>query len=237
MTMSQQDICSYKYVEELEFGVCCLSCGLLRSFMSETPSAISTPRITFSDAEYEHTHLNPELDEIRLVTIHSGRESDPIQCSIMTVGLASATEYAAVSYTWATEDGDASKSRSILVRDGASITTSRYLRVTANCEEALRQLRPLYKDYVVWINSVSIDQSRISERNQQVKMMDRIYKRAFRVDICIQAPGQDFHGALSLLAHDTVILDYPHGAARDLATELDYIQIKRLFDLRYFSRA
>ncbi|KAL4730829.1 hypothetical protein ACLX1H_002871 [Fusarium chlamydosporum] len=85
-------------------------------------------------------------------------------------------KYEALSYTWATEDGDATLSRSIYC-DGAII------KVSQNCERALRKLRLRARERVLWIDAICIDQSNYDERSKQVALMDLIYLRAKQVVI------------------------------------------------------
>ncbi|CEF85911.1 hypothetical protein FGSG_04802 [Fusarium graminearum PH-1] len=84
--------------------------------------------------------------------------------------------FEALSYTWATEDGDATLSHSIYC-EGAVI------KVSKNCKNALQKLRSKNKERELWIDAVCIDQSNHEERGRQVAMMDLIYLRAKRVVI------------------------------------------------------
>jgi hypothetical protein len=255
----ESEVCSHKYLEELEIGLCCLSCGAVRNFVSETPdtSAAST---TLSDEEYKYTPLRP--DQIRLIVLHPGAELDPISCQIITIQLQSADpyRYEAVSYTWATEDGDARKAKNIQVYDEKG-NERKYIKVTTNCENALRQLRRhrtksnRLDQYLLWVDSICINQDRISERNHQVSIMDQIYMNAVQVDVCINAHGQDYRGAMKLLDHDAVVKQDFSDPGVDLLrfrksvekyfpdkdqprNDLHpcFMQLASLFSRRYFSR-
>jgi hypothetical protein len=201
------EACTHKYLEELEIGLCCLSCGALRNFIPDTPDTQTPPSTTLNE-EYQYKPLNPDLNEIRLIDLLPGGEHEPIACTIIIAELES-VDYSAVSYTWATEDGDASRTKSIQVYTDEDWEEGRYIKVTANCENALRQLRSKRSErttrIMIWIDSICINQERIIERNQQVSIMDRIYKNAEHVDICIQASGQDYQGAMELLSHSITI--------------------------------
>jgi hypothetical protein len=256
----ESNTCPHKYLEELEIGLCCLSCGALRNFIPETPDTPTTSSIN-SNKEYEYPLLNPDLNEIRLIELLPGEELEPISCRITAVELGS-IDFSAVSYTWATEDGDASKTKSIQVYTNEEWKEKRYIKVTANCENALRQLRHERTENsarmtypMIWIDSICINQERISERNQQVSIMDRIYKSAVHVDICIQASGQDYRGAMELLNHSINIgQDFLVSAMDSLANSKSFkqyasdkdqiehelhlrlMQLSNLFSLRYFGR-
>jgi hypothetical protein len=256
----ESEACNHKYLEELEIGLCCLSCGALRNFVPKASDTAPTSN-TESDEKYQYMLLRP--DEIRLVELLPDSEDHPISCRIVTNQLQAAADYQyeAISYTWATEDGDASRSQSIQVYHEIG-KDRKYLRVTRNCENALRQLRCHRSErnvpgaYMVWIDSVCINQERINERNQQVSMMDQIYKNAVRVNVCIHAQGQDYRGAMKLLDYYRMVdSQYSPNRESDLFKytkaiekyfpdknqarhELhpSYIQLARLFSLRYFSR-
>lgn len=58
--------------------------------------------------EFEHTPLSPDpqLDEIRVLVLHSGKPGDTIQCSFNTVSLSDGDNkvlYEALSYYWGTD--------------------------------------------------------------------------------------------------------------------------------------
>lgn len=61
--------------------------------------------------------------------------------------------------------------------------------VTQNCEAALRQLRNKSRNIRIWIDALCINQQNISERNQQVRMMEEIYQKAKHVRIWLNTPA------------------------------------------------
>jgi len=61
--------------------------------------------------------------------------------------------------------------------------------VTQNCEAALRQLRKKSRSIRIWIDALCINQQNISERNQQVRMMEEIYRKAKHVRIWLNTPA------------------------------------------------
>ena len=85
---------------------------------------------------YKHTKLDHDLGQknIRLINLFYGQYDDPIQCSIHHVALEDKPHYEAVSYTWGDEAGDSTLSSTIYCLQTA-------LRVTKNCERALRRIR------------------------------------------------------------------------------------------------
>jgi hypothetical protein len=220
-----------------EGGVCCLSCGTVRNSKFTTNANTSGQATTHRDDEYQYIPLKRYPREIRLVVLLPGRWSDAVCCRIITVELQSLPHYTAASYTWATEDGDATKLQTIVVYTGVDFQKQSTIRVTTNCFNTLRQLRLAKQTRNVWIDAISIDQSRIRERNHQVGMMDKIYRDAATVEICIHAQDQDYHGALGLLVPaNLTILDLERLPKAEFQQHAHLLQLKSLFGLRYFSR-
>ena len=108
-------------------------------------------------------------EQFRTLELYKGRSKDGVKCSTRTVSFQSvpAPEYETVSYCW----GDAKK-RAFIEVDGTQ------LDVPASSEAVLRRLRLKYRNRVVWIDAVCINQGDIAERGQQVAMMGDIYRRS-----------------------------------------------------------
>jgi hypothetical protein len=75
-----------------------------------------------------------------------------------------------LSYTW-----DAQKPCKPFICDGYT------LLITPNCELALLRLRRKSTYRLLWIDSISIDQSSTEERNEQVSIMAEIYRLSMTV--------------------------------------------------------
>ncbi|KAL7930729.1 heterokaryon incompatibility domain-containing protein [Trichoderma chlorosporum] len=124
-----------------------------------------------SGADYQYDALKGGAS-IRLLYLHPGSFQElPIKVSLQEVSIDDSPNFGALSYTWATEDGATSLSRELLC-DGAS------LRVTENCEAALKRLRRPKDDQVLWVDAICIDQSNIEERSLQIGLMRQIYSHA-----------------------------------------------------------
>ncbi|OSS43607.1 hypothetical protein B5807_11719 [Epicoccum nigrum] len=150
---------------------CCLACGEA-IFETRQPRLEPAQSSSGDLTEYEHDPLHIGLgQEIRLVILLPGESSDPIRCEIIHV-LLGGTEFDAVSYTWATEKGDDSKSKVIQIGCGQS------MQVTVNCEHALRQLRDQHTERHLWIDAICINQEDVNERSHQVGIMDQIFSTA-----------------------------------------------------------
>jgi hypothetical protein len=179
--------------------VCCLSCGEIvdsshaptQIVISLPSTAIETPR---TDARYVYNDLQLATRlEIRIVSLLPGSWAKPIQCLITVEDLYEIPEpYEAVSYTWATEDGDDS-------RTGKVYCDNTVISVTKNCEAVLRRLRQFRGSRRLWVDSICINQSRLRERNHQVGLMDQIYLKASNVCICIEDPAQDYSECIDWL--------------------------------------
>jgi hypothetical protein len=95
-------------------------------------------------------------------------------CDIIHVNLMDKPAYEAVSYTWATADGDVSLSKHITCR-------GKKIAITTNCESVLRSLRLPSRNRKIWVDAICIDQRNTPERNHQVKIMATIYTNASQV--------------------------------------------------------
>ena len=127
-----------------------------------------------SRREARNAYKYQPLDEgtIRLLKLLPGREVDELACSLVTVPLDGCPNYEAVSYCW----GDPEPPAYVRCEHD-------YVRITTNLASGLRQLRYLNEPRLLWADQVCINQEDIPERSAQVNIMDRIFKRAFRVAI------------------------------------------------------
>jgi len=125
-------------------------------------------------SSYQYTPLH-HPDSIRLLAIYPGEFASPIQISLVEVRSRENPQYEALSYTWATEDGDCSRSSQIRCDDG------KILLVTKNCELALRYLRKQDLPRTLWVDAISINQEDTKERGHQVGVMRDIYANATEV--------------------------------------------------------
>ncbi|CAN9300837.1 unnamed protein product [Alternaria alternata] len=130
---------------------------------------------------FRYRPLDPsEGEEIRLLCLYPGEFHEPIRCDLLHANLDDDIEYEALSYTWASEDGDASLSQRISCAYFGEEQVSD-LPVTSSCASALRRLRLISQERMLWVDALAIDQSNLQERNQQVAIMARIYSGASQV--------------------------------------------------------
>jgi len=138
--------CKHPDIRKFDGLRCCLACG---ETVFEASASVSPAKNVDNSGHYKYTRLNYELGlEIRLVVLLPGAQADPICCEIIHVNLDDDPDYDAVSYTWATETGDISLSKTVRCVNGG------VMAVTANCEAALRQLRQHALRRRLWIDAI-----------------------------------------------------------------------------------
>ncbi|ETS77422.1 hypothetical protein PFICI_11296 [Pestalotiopsis fici W106-1] len=182
----------------------CMGCGSTDTKLSPAPSPI-TPIPALPP-------IRRDRKEVRLLRLPAGSFADEIRCHVVVGDLSFNTEYIALSYTWADDNGDDTKHGSILV-DG------RPFPVTKNCEFALRRARSEIHTIVIWVDAICIDQDNDEERGHQVKLMPQIYSRAQSVLIYVgESTKRNVCDIESLKAFDI------------------RVTLEQLFSRRYFSR-
>ena len=209
--------CRHPDIRRFDEVRCCLACG---EAVFESLSSAATDQI--AGTPYQYRRLNYTLgQEIRLIELLPGLPSEDIRCNIIHVNLDDDPKFEAVSYTWATEDGDDTFSKTIYTSSNTTMS------VTANCMSALRQLRKMSDVRRLWVDAVCIDQTNPSERNHQVAMMTQIYTQAVNVRICIEDTRQSpDYGPLFKWLQDP----------SNSGTEPVFPSLGHLISLRYFQR-
>ena len=139
-------LCKHPDIRKFDGIRCCLSCG---EAVFETSSPTAHIHTSDATASYQYTKLNYKLGrEIRLVLILPGSSEDALRCEIVHVNLDDDPVYDAVSYTWATEGGDASPCMTVRCEAGG------FIPVTANCYAVLLQLRRSGGTRRLWIDAI-----------------------------------------------------------------------------------
>lgn len=131
--------------------------------------------------------------EIRLVTIRKGEWTDKIYCNLHHSPLANKAEYKALSYAW----GSPRLTQPIFVNGHKH-------HVTVNLENALRRLRQLGEDLILWVDAICINQSNNRERTEQVNLMHDIFSFAEEVIVYL---GEVVHDN-SLESHTKRSINY-----------------------------
>jgi hypothetical protein len=199
---------------------CCLSCG-------EPVKEHDEPLHENSwSTRYQYNPLDYDLgQEIRLIEILPGKRFDELQCRIKHVNLVTASAFEAVSYTWADLSGDASLSCTIFC-------SGKQIPITKNCEAVLRRIRRPNRDKIVWFDAISIDQSNITERNHQVRLMAAIYSSASQVLACVDPNRKHSYALMEWLEW----LDNSSSSDSDLGAPCPSKVSVSLLRLPYFER-
>lgn len=135
------------------------------------------------DAVFQHEPL-PDKSWIRLVNVHPDLESGDIACTLQPFDGRSCPEYVALSYLW----GDPTPKHTIRVNGLPQ-------KIHENLWSFFhRAWQDEMTDYF-WIDSICLDQSNHSERNEQVQRMGDIYSQAHHV---LSWMGEDSRGAAAL---------------------------------------
>ncbi len=146
-----------------------------------------------SVVSYEYQPL-VESDAIRLLELQPSRDLDAqVECSLISTTLSACDEdlvqhYTALSYVW----GDANVEKKILVEGNA-------FSITTNLDTALRNMRDAKRKRFVWADAICINQSDVTEKNQQVTQMGKIYQDARHTIIFLGESTPDSHLVMEAL--------------------------------------
>ncbi|KAK1759091.1 heterokaryon incompatibility protein-domain-containing protein [Echria macrotheca] len=146
----------------------------------------------------------PTPTSIRLLDLHPGQGTDPLECSLSVVDLDDHPSYTALSYSWKRDinwlsikemNNFSPADLFFRHRSPAEVLANRNetpnpilcnsncrLDIYPNLYDALIQLRKT-RPGLYWIDAVCINQTDLQERAQQVQMMGRIYQAAKLVTI------------------------------------------------------
>lgn len=130
-------------------------------------------------------------DAIRLLILQPGEPGSDVYCSLVHTALWQCHEdiflhYTALSYVW----GDATQKRTIFVNKSP-------FDVTHNLFDALHDLRDAQNNLRLWADAISINQSDIAEREQQVGLMRQIYSFAEFTVIYLGKSNEEIDVALN----------------------------------------
>ncbi|KAF9893477.1 hypothetical protein FE257_010789 [Aspergillus nanangensis] len=123
------------------------------------------------DSWFSYDTLKDPEAMIRVLTVLPGEEFEDVHCRLESANLHQA-EYEAICYTW----GNGTRLNPIAC-NGTRIN------ITRNLKKALHDLRYMDRPRVLWVDAICINQSNISEKESQVKIMGDIYHHAKRTII------------------------------------------------------
>ena len=163
-------------------------------------------------SDYQYTHLNKDLKEIRLLTLHGGDFEADIETSIRTVSLYpdDTPAYEALSYVWGSPE------TAIQIKVGLQ-----NLAITKNLAKALPYLRYKDKPRELWIDAICVDQTNLRERSSQVKRMADLYRLAGRVVVWLGPKKEDSDYGLRLLEElsSKITVDWTHFTVKPRSNE------------------
>lgn len=178
-----------------------------------------------NSTEYAYTPITT-LHSIRLLELHPATsESSPLEVSLREFSLDACPQFGALSYTWATEDGDSSLSKRLRCR-GA------FIRTTANCEAALVRLRRKHEVHALWVDAVCIDQSNDEEKSLQIALMRHIYSQATWVGLWVGEASSLSDMGMAFLHDFAVEIAERSNSGQDVREGLlyqEFIQDRRAF--------
>ncbi|CVK98685.1 related to heterokaryon incompatibility protein het-6 [Fusarium mangiferae] len=176
----------------------------------------------------------PKGSWIRLLELSPGSRLDTLSGRIFQVSWEQETcpLYLALSYTWADDRGDASPSNLIFLDKEQKV-----MRITRNCDRALRSLRQEYHSVLLWVDSICINQLSPSERSHQVGLMKTIYSKATAVHAYVgeMECGDDSTGTEAMdLLHDIQVNGICDVLSRRKTSTIS--SLNKFFGRPYFAR-
>lgn len=142
---------------------------------------------------FAHDPIDLSQPAIRLARLFGGYYTDSVCCEIFEafLDLSEIIPYKALSYVW----GDESEKKEICINEKRAF-------VTSNLFKALKSLRQMDEDIILWVDAMCIDQGNHKEKGHQVSQMRLVYERAEEVIIWLGESDADidilFDGASKL---------------------------------------
>jgi hypothetical protein len=134
---------------------------------------------------YSNIPLAANSEDCRLLHLLPASFETEIQVEMRVMNLEDwkVEQYGCLSYVW----GDMSVTKSILVNN-------HQVQVTTNLHDALQHVRKRDELVKIWVDAICINQSDVMEKNYQVYLMEKIYKRCALVYIWLGR--QEVNGAV-----------------------------------------
>ena len=201
----------------------------------------------FEETEPLYTSLDSSLKEVRLLTVYPSEDSGAIiRSRLHKVQLANdpKPEYETISYVW----GDPTPKEWILI-------DSCRIQIPTSSDAVLRAIRHHSQPRTIWLDAVCIDQTNVREREQQVTLMEDVYRNTQNGIIYLGEGDQDLYLAKSQIdalmeeiMEDTdnltnltgtrlgVGADYSSLAQTGLRGHYDFRLVQKFYLLPWFSR-
>jgi hypothetical protein len=205
----------------------------------------------FRRTRYKYTPLNE--GEIRLLSIHPGKDDAPIECTIAVRNLSEVKKkYQALSYTWGAAPADPAENQITLYdaqprffTEVAKMTKAKgksagkVFLVHDNLYSALLGLRRENRRLDMWIDAICMNQMPTeegkTERNLQVRRMAEVYNSAFNVCIWLGSAMDETNMAMDF-AKDVVRLENFDDMINDENSWRKWLAFTHLMKFEWFSR-
>lgn len=179
--------------------------------------------------------------EIGLVVLQPAKWKSSIKCHLIKKCLYEDPDYQALSYFWS----DPNALRPISLQ-------GRIVQLSRSLEATLRHLCYEDREWTLWIDALSINQSDVIEKTQQVRQMHLIYARTHHLIFWITERSEDSDIAMQAMRRigreqeggDTWNLDIAHSSsmvkealtAGDSFDPKPWVTLNRLFRRPWFER-
>ena len=193
------------------FRLCIISL-VHSSIAASQPQRSTGSLLLFSDSEtnltkFAYAPLDPEVQSIRVVRVQSGPHGSPLQLQHRSQPLTS-HGHNCLSYTW----GSPGPATMISI-------DRRGFMVGWNLYQLLLRARQMGIEDWLWIDAISIDQTNVTERSEQVQVMHQIYRDAREVIIYPEdIPNYSYPVDRDLCGSDLSSLDHYFQRTADLET-------------------
>ncbi len=185
-----------------------------------------------------------EGEKTRLMVLEPGEPDDELRCHLKHICSLQDHDYEALSYVW----GETSP-KHLIQCSGTNI------QITANLEDALRQLRYANRPRVLWVDAICINQGDKAERSRQVRIMQSIYANATQVMVWLGQGAEGDARAFTSLQNLKSVLNgqsdswflvrlgwyrdrsgrvFSGGAHRSILTEVEYRHLVTLLHREWF---
>ena len=195
-------------------------------------------------------------DSIRLLKFAQPQQHSVIELELITASLSTEPEYRALSYAWEAPFGNPSLDQDGYygVQEHVIEVNGGSLHVTKNLLQALLVLRgnPRINSGHFWVDAISINQSDVDEKDEQIKIMAKIFRKASRVLVWLGEADSSTESAMALmeaicrltpeqrydLTPRTVTVDRMNSHIESRFRTVDgWRPLARFFCRRYFKRA
>ncbi|KAH7117743.1 heterokaryon incompatibility protein-domain-containing protein [Dendryphion nanum] len=126
-----------------------------------------------TESVYHDTILPPRSKSTRVLNIVAASTfEEPIRASLEVINLDKKPAFTALSYAWGI---DPPTTQHFIICNGSEV------KVTSNCESALKHLRRAFGSLTIWVDIICINQEDVTEKSHQIPLMADIYSSASSV--------------------------------------------------------